>query len=129
MTSLQARKATRYVIGSDQKVEPDEWPIEALELGRGEVFELRDLKAVPELPGSAHLLGTDAATPLRDPHACIRRRDAIFQQSGCREHARRPFGPRSVCGLSFICARGQAADHVRRGDHLGGLIHEYAVAA
>jgi hypothetical protein len=63
MTSLQARKATRYVIGSDQKVEPDEWPIEALELGRGEVFELRDLKAVPELPGSAHLLGTDAATP------------------------------------------------------------------
>jgi hypothetical protein len=50
------------VLGSDQEIEAGECSIEKLGLGRGQVFEIRDVEPVPQLFASADLFSTGTAT-------------------------------------------------------------------
>ena len=59
---LDGTQGDPIVLGTDQEVEPGERSIEKLGIGRGQVFELRDVELLSELFTSAHLLSTGLTT-------------------------------------------------------------------
>jgi hypothetical protein len=58
---LDGTQGDSIVTGVDQEVEPGERSIEKLGLGRGQVFQLRDVELLPQLLASADLLSTSVA--------------------------------------------------------------------